>query len=279
MADAWVRNPSDETRIRYRDDGGPGLPVLVLGGFLDPIEIVARTPVVAALPRDALRLIWVDHRGHGASDAPHEPSAYAIERRVGDVLAVLDDLGIERAGIMGISWGGRLGFGVADRAPPRVRSLVSIGQHPYELRADGPLGRVLAGAMDATVTQGISAIVEAFEGLAGRYPEEVRAAYLAEDPVAMRAAWTAALAEGPVAHDLASWRIPCCVCVAEGDEDFAADIRRAADEIPGARFVLIERTDHLGVDTVDAGPFLSAVVDTLLAEPPPSTRHGPGPER
>ena len=154
MTDAWVRNPADETRIRYRDDGGPGLPVLVLGGFLDPIELVARTPVVAALPRDALRLIWVDHRGHGASDAPHEPEAYSIDLRVGDVVAVLDDLGIERAGILGISWGGRLGFGVADRAPRRVRSLVSIGQHPYELRADGPLGRVLAAAMDATATEG-----------------------------------------------------------------------------------------------------------------------------
>lgn len=271
--DAWARNPSDGTRIRYRDDGGPGVPVVVAGGFLDPIEIVARTPVVAALPRDALRLIWVDHRGHGASDAPHDPAAYAIDRRVGDVLAVLDHVGIERVAIMGISWGGRLGFGVADRAPQRVRSLVSIGQHPYALRADGPLGRVLAAAMEATVTEGITAIVEAFEGLAGRYPDEVRAAYLAEDPVAMRAAWTAALADGPVAHALASWRIPCCICVAEGDEDFAADARRAADEIPGARFVLIERTDHLGIDTVDAGQFLSAVVATLLAEPRPPTDH------
>ena len=186
--------------------------------------------------------------------------------RVADVLAVLDAIEVARAAILGISWGGRLGFGVVDRAPGRVRSLVSIGQHPYRLRDDGPLGRILSAAMEASRTQGISALVEAFEGLAGRYPDEIRAAYLAEDAVAMRAAWTAGLAEGPVADHLGSWDLPCCICVAAGDVDFADDARRAAAEIPGARFVVIEGIDHLGVDTVEADPFLQAVVDTLRAD-------------
>ncbi|HYJ60923.1 MAG TPA: alpha/beta fold hydrolase [Actinomycetota bacterium] len=265
-ADAWVANPIDGTLIRYRDDGGPGVPVAVLGGFLDPIEVVGRTPIVSALPRDVLRLIWIDHRGHGGSDAPHDPAAYTTDLRGADVLAVLDAIELDRAAILGISWGGRLGFGVVDRAPARVRSLVTIGQHPYRLRDDGPLGRIVSAAMDASRTQGIVAIVEAFEGLAGRYPDEVRAAYLDEDAVAMRAAWTAALAEGPVADHLGSWDLPCCICVAAGDEDFAGDARRAAAEIPGARFVVIEGIDHLGVDTVRADPFLDAVLSTLRAD-------------
>ena len=210
--------------------------------------------------------IWFDHRGHGGSDAPHDPAAYAADLRVADVLAVLDAIEVARAAILGISWGGRLGFGVVHRAPGRVRSLVSIGQHPYRLRDDGPLGRILSAAMGASRTQGISALVEAFEGLAGRYPDEIRAAYLAEDAVAMRAAWTAGLAEGPVADHLGSWDLPCCICVAAGDVDFADDARRAAAEIPGARFVVIEGIDHLGVDTVEADPFLQAVVDTLRAD-------------
>jgi pimeloyl-ACP methyl ester carboxylesterase len=38
------------------------------------------------------RLILVDARGHGASDKPHDPSAYDLSLRVGEMTAVLDDL-------------------------------------------------------------------------------------------------------------------------------------------------------------------------------------------
>lgn len=265
-ADAWAVNPADGTVIRFRDEGGSGVPLAILGGFLDPIEVVARTPLVRALPRDPFRRIWIDHRGHGRSGAPTDPSSYRIALRVGDVLAVLDDVQLDRASVLGLSWGGRLGFGMVDRAPDRVRSFVSIGQHPYELRDDGPLGRVLSAGMAASGTRGMAAIIEAFEDLVGRYPDEVRDAYLGEDAAAMRAAWSCALAEGPVARHLGTWALPCCICVAAGDEDFADDARRASVEIPGARFIVIEGTDHLGVDTVEADPFLNAVVDTLLDE-------------
>ena len=183
--------------------------------------------------------------------------------RVADVVAVLDELRIPRAHLLGISWGGRLCFGIGQHAPERVRSLIAIGQHPYEIDRDGPLARVVGDALKASNQRGIEALVEAFEAIAGRYPDDVRSTYLTCDAEAMRAAWEAASGEGAVAEDLGTWSLRCLICVAEDDADFFEDARRAAAEIPDAEFVAIPGTDHLGVDTARVDPVLPAVLRTL----------------
>ncbi|MCD6021669.1 MAG: putative hydrolase or acyltransferase of alpha/beta superfamily [Actinomycetia bacterium] len=262
---AYARNARDAVRVRFEDDGGGGAPVVILGGFLDPIELVRRAPIAQALARftDEFRLIYVDHRGHGKSDKPHDAAAYGMALRVADVVAVLDKLQIRRADLLGISWGGRLCFGVGRHAPERVRSLIAIGQHPYEIDRDGPLARVVGDALEASKQRGIEALVEAFEAIAGRYPDGVRSTYLSCDAEAMRAAWEAATAEGAVAEDLGTWSLRCLICAAEDDADFFEDARRAAEEIPNAEFVAIPGTDHLGVDTARVDPVLPAVLRTL----------------
>lgn len=77
------------------------------------------------------RLIRVDARGHGASDKPHDPSAYNLDFRVADVTAVLDDLDIRQTDYFGFSMGDWIGFGLAMYAPIRIRSLILGGAHPY----------------------------------------------------------------------------------------------------------------------------------------------------
>ena len=258
-------NRLDGRRVYFEDDGGEGAPVIVVGGFLDPIGLVRTAPISRALQgvADEFRLIFVDHRGHGRSDKPHETKDYEMAVRVADVVAVLDELDIRRAHVVGISWGGRLCFGLGEHAPERVRSLVVIGQQPYAIDPDGPLARVVGKGLAASEEQGIEPLVLAFEAIAGRYPDPVRVAYLSADAAAMRAAWTAAMAEGAVGEDLGSWRTPCLICVAADDVDFFDQARRAADEIPDARFLSIEGTDHLGVDTARVDPVWSAVLRTL----------------
>ncbi len=262
---SFATNARDAARVYFEDDGGEGTPVVVLGGFLDPVDLVRRAPIARALREhtDEFRLIFIDHRGHGRSDAPHEAEAYAMPLRVADVVAVLDELGIERAHFLGISWGGRLCFGLGEHAAGRVRSLVTIGQHPYAIDPDGPLARVVAEALAASRKRGIVALVEAFEAIAGRYPDDIRSAYLACDAAAMRAAWRAAMDEGAVADDLEAWDVRCLICVAEDDADFFDQTKRAANEIPNAEFVSIEGMDHLGVDTARADPVLPAVLRIL----------------
>lgn len=262
---AHARNATDASRVYYEDDGGTGAPVVMLGGFLDPVELVREAPIAKALGerRQEFRLIFVDHRGHGRSDKPHDAPAYAMSVRVADVVAVLDALGIERAHHVGISWGGRLAFGIGEHAPDRARSLVIIGQQPYAIDPDGPLARVVGEALAASREQGIGALVGAFEAIAGPYPERVRTAYLAGDAAAMRAAWNSAIAEGDVSEDLGSWDIPCLIAVAADDVDFFDQARRAAGKIPNAEFISIEGQDHLGLDTARIDPVLPAVLRTM----------------
>jgi len=262
---SFATNARDSGRVYFEDVGGEGVPVAILGGFLDPIEVVRRAPIARALQQLAgeFRLIYVDHRGHGRSDKPHEAEAYAMPLRVADVVAVLDELELGRAHFLGISWGGRLCFGLGQHAPDRVRSLVSIGQQPYAIDPDGPLARVVGDALAISGERGIEPLIEAFEAIAGRYADDVRSVYLSCDAAAMRAAWGAVMAEGAVGEDLATWAVRCLICVAEGDADFFDQAKRAAIEIPNAEFVSIEGEDHLGVDTARIDPVLPAVLRTL----------------
>ncbi|MEO8477838.1 MAG: alpha/beta hydrolase [Actinomycetota bacterium] len=258
-------NAMDGTRVSFEDDGGTGTPVVILGGFLDPVGLVREAPISRALTERSseFRLMFVDHRGHGRSGAPHEPASYAMPVRVADVVAAMDAAEIERANVVGISWGGRLGFGMGAIAPARLRSLVAIGQQPYAIRPDGPLATAVARAMADAERRGVAALVETFEAAAGRYPEEIRSIYLGSDVDALRAAWWCVRDEGPIGGDLRAWSTPCLICVAEDDKDFFEQARMAAAEIPRARFVAIPGTDHLGVDVAPVDTYLPAVLSLL----------------
>jgi pimeloyl-ACP methyl ester carboxylesterase len=80
---------------------------------------------------DEHTLILIDARSHGESDKPHDPDAYDRTALVGDVVAVLDALGISRTAFYGHSMGGRIGFDVARQAPDRLTALVVSAAHPY----------------------------------------------------------------------------------------------------------------------------------------------------
>ena len=106
----YARNALDGRRVYFEDDGGVGAPVVLHGGIIDPVGLVRESNIAQALRKlstEEFRLIYVDHRGVGLSDKPHEVEAYAMKLRVADAVAVLDELGIERAHFIGNSWGGQ----------------------------------------------------------------------------------------------------------------------------------------------------------------------------
>jgi pimeloyl-ACP methyl ester carboxylesterase len=261
----YATNALDGRHIYFEDEGGRGAPVVIHGGFLDPIDLVRASPLVRSLApyQDEFRLIYVDHRGHGKSDKPHDSAAYAMPVRVEDAICVLRSVGVDRAHFLGISWGGRLGFGIGEHAPEPVLSLIVVGQQPYAIDQTGPLARLVGKALARSSRQGIEPLVAAFESIVGRYPEPVRRIYLASDATAMEAAWGAAINEGPISRDLTTWGVRCLIVAAAEDVDFHDGARRAADEIPGAVFLEMRDVDHLGMDTADADPVLPAVLRTL----------------
>lgn len=166
--------------------------------------------------------------------------------RAADAVAVLEELDIERAHFIGTSWGGRLGFGIGEHAPEHVLSLVIGGQQPYAIDPEGPLVRTVTEGLARSQREGIEVFVGALERFSDiRFPDAKRTRYRENDPAALEAAWSAALAEGAISADLRAWRIPCLIFVGAGDADFHDQARRAASEIPNAEFVAVEEADHL----------------------------------
>ena len=261
----YARNAVDDRRVYFEDDGGRGAPVVFHGGFLDSVPTVRALNLAEAL-RDEYRLIFVDHRGLGRSDKPHDPDAYAMPIRVADAIAVLDELGVERAHFIGLSWGGRLGFGIGEHAPHRASSLIIGGNQPYAW-PDGPLTRLVTEGLRAAQREGMEALVRAMEEFRDtRFPETAREHYLDNDPAALEAAWTEARAEGAISEDLRAWRVRCLIFLGARDADFVPLAERAAAQIPDAELLLLTEEDHIQTHLRQDDRLVDAVRRTIARE-------------
>lgn len=107
--------------LRCETDGPRDAPVLLLGGSLgtDLSMWDGQMPLAGSL-----RLVRLGHRGHGGSTAP--PGPYAIADLGRDVLALMDELGLERVAYAGLSLGGMVGMWLAANAPERIERLVLL---------------------------------------------------------------------------------------------------------------------------------------------------------
>ena len=85
------------------EESGEGTPVVLLHGLTATRRYVVMGS--RALQRDGHRVVAYDARGHGARSPAPSPEAYTYEDLAGDLLAVLDDRGIERALLAGASMG------------------------------------------------------------------------------------------------------------------------------------------------------------------------------
>ncbi len=112
---------------------GDGRPVMLLHGFPDSGRLWRHQ--VPALAAAGFQVIVPDLRGYGRSDKPEDVPAYAIPLLAADVLAILADLKISKAHLVGHDWGAALAWGLASLAPGCVDHLavLSVG-HPATFR-------------------------------------------------------------------------------------------------------------------------------------------------
>ncbi|HET9446259.1 MAG TPA: alpha/beta hydrolase, partial [Steroidobacteraceae bacterium] len=109
--------------LHYAETGdSEGQAVIFLHGWPDSWFSFSR--VLRLLPNE-IRALAVDQRGFGDSDRP--PAGYTIAEMAGDVIAFLDALGIERATLVGHSFGSFVARQAAIAHPHRVDKLVLIG--------------------------------------------------------------------------------------------------------------------------------------------------------
>lgn len=106
-------------RLFYEEAGAPDAPplVLIMGWGGDHTAWALQVPAFAA----EHRVIALDNRGTGQSEVPDAP--YTIAGMAGDVVGLMDALGIGRAHICGASMGGMIAQELTLRHPERVRTL------------------------------------------------------------------------------------------------------------------------------------------------------------
>jgi len=104
-----------------------GTPVLLLHGMTSNSGCWVAAGFSDALTRAGRRWIALDVRGHGASMKPYGTAHYRLPALIGDVLALLDGLSLERVDVVGYSFGGHLAGEFAVAHPDRVRALVLGG--------------------------------------------------------------------------------------------------------------------------------------------------------
>jgi 3-oxoadipate enol-lactonase len=106
--------------IRESHSGAGGLPVLLLHGLSLSLDVNYYGVMPALAPR--YPFVGLDHRGHGGGLPISGP--FSIADCADDVLAVLDELGLDRVVVCGFSLGGPIGLHLALARPDRVAGLV-----------------------------------------------------------------------------------------------------------------------------------------------------------
>lgn len=113
-------------RMHVEVRGPVDAPALVLlHGYSDSGFSFSR--ITTLLPADR-RIIVPDLRGHGRST--HPPAGYGMDGLATDVLALLDELHVESAVVLGHSMGSLVAQRIATLAPERVEALVLVGSAP-----------------------------------------------------------------------------------------------------------------------------------------------------
>ena len=232
---------SDGVKIHY-ETFGDGYPIVLVHGYVLNITWNwVNSGLVNAL-KPIRRVVALDCRGHGQSDKPHDTEAYAVENMAGDVLNLMDHLGIEKADLVGYSMGAVISCHLLAYHRERFRSVALTG--PLIRFILGPTDEARAGVMaDAMLADDISQIADPsarpFRALADAIPVSDRQAL---------AACARSLDESqPIAPaDFAGVDIPVLIVNGEND-DVAGNPDQLVAAIPGARKVIIPGADHLVV--------------------------------
>lgn len=112
----------DGVRLYWKLEGDDAAPPLVLLNSIGTDMALWDGCMSLLSPR--LRVLRIDARGHGASDAP--PGDYSLSMLAADVVAVMDAAGIDRAAIAGVSLGGMTAMQLALDHPGRVDAVALI---------------------------------------------------------------------------------------------------------------------------------------------------------
>ncbi len=253
------------------EEAGDGVPVVLLHGLTATRRYVVMGS--RALERSGHRVVAYDARGHGRSGPAPAAGDYGYELLTADLLAVLDDRGIERAVLAGASMGAHTIVRLALDHGDRVAGLALVtpaytpeGEHADLARWDALSDGLRTGGVEGFVSAyGDPGVPEAWRDTVSRVLHQRLAAH--EHPDAVADALRAVPRSRPFEawSELAELDLPAVVVASRDDVDpghpYAVGERYAA-EIPGAAL----RSEEPGASPLAwQGGQLSKVIAELAA--------------
>jgi len=229
-------------------DRGTGLPLIFLHAF--PLNRTMWAPQEEALsPR--FRIITVDLRGHGESDAPlwH----YTLEQAADDVRALMDHLSIGQAVLVGLSMGGYVLFSFYRKYPDRAKGLVLADTKAQADTVDGKEARFQMAQI--AYRKGPAAIADIMipkllsPNTVTTNPDLVRTVrtMIEGNQISGIAGDLMAMAERPDSTSFLQ-DVTCPTQLIVGERDLATpppEAKLMADLIPGSRLTVIPDAAHL----------------------------------
>ncbi|WP_315836273.1 alpha/beta fold hydrolase [Bradyrhizobium prioriisuperbiae] len=242
----------------YYEVHGDGPPLLLTHGY-SATSAMWRGQI-AALARHHTLILW-DMRGHGQSDYPDDQAAYGEAETVADMAALLDELGVAKAVIGGLSLGGYMSLGFYHAHPDRVRALLIIDTGPG-FKKDDAREAWNARARDT----GARFEREGLDVLKSASRERSQAEHRNATGLALAARGMLAQRDAHVIESLPRIAVPSLVIVGADDTPFLAASDYMAAKIPGARKVVIPNAGHAA--NIDQPQAFNDAVTAFLAELP-----------
>ena len=251
--------------LGHRIHGPVDAPALVLSSSLGTTQELwdRQLPILS----ERFRVVTYDHPGHGSSPLPERP--WTVEAFARGVVGLLDELGLERVSLCGVSLGGMVGMALALAAPERVERLVLSCTAAYL----GPPEPWLERA-SVVRAEGVAAVADTVVGrwftpaLAHDDPDTVARfrASLAATPPEGYARCCEAVGAWDARDRIAAIAAPTLVVA--GADDPATPVEHAeliAGRVPGAKLLVLEHAAHLAnVERHEA--FTHAVLEHLGQE-------------
>jgi pimeloyl-ACP methyl ester carboxylesterase len=136
-------------RIHVAEQGAGPL-VLLCHGF--PESWYSWRHQLSALADAGYHAVAPDMRGYGQTDRPDEIESYTLLHLVGDMVGVLDALGVEQAVVVGHDWGAPVAWHAALLRPDRFRGVIGLSV-PFRPRGSAPPTSVMPNTDDAIFYQ------------------------------------------------------------------------------------------------------------------------------
>ncbi len=240
-----------DINVHYVIEGPDDAPVVTFSHALGADLGVWQAQAEACSER--YRVLRYDTRGHGDTDAPTGP--YSLEQLAGDVVALLETLGIAKTYFVGLSMGGMIGQVLALEHPQLVRGLIlcdtasgrgeldqATWDTNWKMRIESVLSDGLGPQLDATIERWLS------PQWAADHPEVVAGIRrtIEKTPVAGYVGCCHAISKLDLTERLSEISCPTLVIVGEDDQGTPVSAARVIHErIAGSRLCIVPAARHL----------------------------------